>query len=246
MYMSALTYQPMNTYMHTDADLSSLVFTHVQAPVCTDTHAHTHTQPLYAHTRHIGTTLPPAQPPPLWPALPAGGADWPPAPSSILPASTSLAPRYPSHLLISLLNSRRQGGSCGRGEMDGPGRGVWEGGQGVMSQQDGALGSTSPTVSQELCPIGLRWVWAAPSGPRPALPSSALTWTPSRVPGSATLRPLLPDTDVGCPGWRRNLCLPGRTSPAPSLRHLLLLPVSPHLGGQSLVELYPSPSPDSP
>ena len=51
------------------------------------------------------------------------GTSWPPAPSSILPASLSRVPPYPSHLLISLLNSRRQRGS-GRGEMDGPGEGV--------------------------------------------------------------------------------------------------------------------------
>lgn len=69
--------------------------------------------------------------------------------------------------------------------------GVW-GGQDVMSQQDGALGSSSPTLSQELCPVRLRWVWAAPSGPRPALPSSALTWTPSKVPGSADTAPTPP------------------------------------------------------
>ena len=41
-------------------------------------------------------------------ALPARGTSWPPAPSSILPASLSRVPPYPSHLLISLLNSRRQ------------------------------------------------------------------------------------------------------------------------------------------
>lgn len=56
--------------------------------------------------------------PSLLPQAPAG----PTALSSILPASCSLVHPYPSHLLISQLNTRRQRGSHGRREMNEPGR----------------------------------------------------------------------------------------------------------------------------
>ena len=85
----------------------------LHACACAHTHTHTH-----RHTSLLHSLFPSQS------ALPAGGASWPPAPSSILPASLSWVPPYPSHLLISLLNSRRQRGSRGRGEMDGPGGGA--------------------------------------------------------------------------------------------------------------------------
>lgn len=113
--MTTLTCQPTRTHVHTDANLPPPVLARAQAPVCTDTL--THTSPR-AHTS-AQARLPAA--PPGRPALPARGTSWPPAPSSILSASLSLVSPYPSHLLISLLDSRRRCGSCGRGEMDGPG-----------------------------------------------------------------------------------------------------------------------------
>ena len=102
----------------------------------------------------------PCTAPPGRPALPAGGTYWPPAPSSILPASLSLVSPYLSHLFILLLNSRRWRGSCACRETDGPGglqRGV--------------------AASQGLRPAGLRWYGAALRVP-PTLPTSALLWTP--------------------------------------------------------------------
>ena len=113
----------MPTHGHTQTQ-DSVTCHHSCAQVhillCTETHAVSYTH-ARAHTRRHASLLHS-----LFPsrsALPARGTSWPPAPSSILPASLSRVPPYPSHLLISLLNSRRQRGS-GRGEMDGPGEGV--------------------------------------------------------------------------------------------------------------------------
>lgn len=138
------------------------------------TRSHTHSPPC---TRAGHTGAPPSTAPSLLAGPSCHRPLRPPAPSSILPASLSLVPWYPSHLLILLLNSRRRHGSCGRGEMDGPGGGG-EGGQRVTPHQDGALGFSSPAVSQERCPVGLRQVWAAPWGRTP----SCLVWPCHRHP----------------------------------------------------------------
>lgn len=101
------------------------------------THTHTGTPPFF-------NSLFPSQS-----ALPARGTSWPPAPSSILLASLSWVHPYPSHLLILLLNSRRQRGSHGRGEMDGLGAGVE--GPGRES-----WGGRSSGLLQPLCQAGAK------------------------------------------------------------------------------------------
>lgn len=143
-------------------------YSHVHKLPCAQTHTLTHPPPMHTHQAHTHSSL---CSPSRWPALPAGGTSWPPAPSSILPASPSLASPYPSHLLISLLNSRRRRGSCGRGEMDGP-AGVEGRGARPLSARNHALpaqagvGSVGLRSARPPSPFCLPWTaWPGPRDP---------------------------------------------------------------------------------
>lgn len=194
-----------------------LSLTHVH--MCTHTHTHSH-----ASLHH---SFFPSQS-----ALPAGGASWPPAPSSILPASLSWVPPYPSHLLISLLNSRRQRSSHGRGEMDGPGGG----GEGPGRERWGgrSSGLLQPPVGRERSSQargaggGGVQALSRPGQRGPLVDTAESAWSGLRGPqgqDSASLVGLLP----------------------PYLPHLSLLPAALHLDrwswvGTALSSCTPSPA----
>lgn len=163
--------------MHTD-ELKAQCPVHTSAGSCVHTHSSLARTRAHRHTS-LRNLLPGR------PALPARGACWPPAPSSILPASPSLVPPYPSHLLILLLDSRRPRGSCGRGEMDGPGKGAEgpasDAARGRSAGPPGPLSGlggcgSCHAVSSLACKDPLQSAWVRTEGTPAADPVPAPSW----------------------------------------------------------------------